>query len=117
LIGTKRQQGSKLEQHDEAQHIVLESRPTVNYLALRLKLTSRPTRASQVKTFNSGRSRRTMAGVFANLDFDPFVAALSPFRATTFRLGSVSQVSTGTVCVFVLITIRNAIALLEQLRA
>jgi hypothetical protein len=77
----------------------------------RLKLTSRPTRASQVKTFNSGRSPRGTAGGVDSFRFEPLVPALSPFRSTTVSFGSVSHFSTGTVCVFTLISMRNASAL------
>jgi hypothetical protein len=82
----------------------------VDYLLFRLKLTSRPTRASHVRTFNSGRSPRETAGRL-DTGFEAFFPALSAPGCTTFKFGSASQVSTGTVCVFTLI-IRNANALL-----
>jgi hypothetical protein len=46
------------------------------------------------------------------LGIERVAATFSPFRATIFSLGSVSQVSTGNLCVFVVISIRNASALL-----
>jgi len=90
----------------------LLQRPSWNYLRSRLKLTKRPTRASQPKTSNSRRSWRSMEGGADILGVEWFVGVLSPFRPTTFSLGSVSQVSTGTLCVFVVISIHNASALL-----
>ena len=74
-----------------------------NYQRPRLKLTKRPTRASHPRTSNSRRSRRRMEGRGPILDAEGFVAALSPFRGTTFSLGSVSQVSIGNVREFILI--------------
>ena len=44
-----------------------------------------------------------MEGRGQTLDVEGFVAALSPFRGTTFSLGSVSQVCIGNVCEFILI--------------
>jgi hypothetical protein len=71
----------------------------MDYLLFRLRLTRRPTRASHVRTFNSGRSPRGMTGRL-DTGLEPFFPA---FGSTTLRLGSVSQVSTGIVCVLTLI--------------